>query len=250
MSAWFLGFDASTPRCVIAVGRIDVDRGHTLVVADDEDEPVGQASARLVPRLQEALRTAGIEPSALQAIGCGRGPGTFTGTRVAVATAKGLALGLGRPILPISTLAALAASAATEGAVLPLLDARRGEVYGAVHHCHLHTGSPRVERQGEERCAPVSEILQGAITSCPGATVVAVGPGVEAYAEALPVQMRGSAQAMPGPTAQGFWLALVSAHARGAMTRPENVEAVYLRQSYAELGIAAPKRPFSKSPFV
>ena len=132
--------DASTPRAVIAVGR-----DNTFDAGEEIGEKPNQASALLVPRIQAVLTACGATGEPLQFVGCGRGPGTFTGTRVAVATAMGLAVGAGCPVIEIGTLAAVAASTDVDGEVLALLDARRGEVYGA-RHGRRH-GRPHVWQQ-------------------------------------------------------------------------------------------------------
>lgn len=97
----------------------------------------------VLPMADAVLAEAGISKSQLDAIAFGRGPGAFTGVRLAVSIAQGLALALARPVVPVSTLAALAleavASLATgvprpdysHAAVLAVIDARMGEVYAA-----------------------------------------------------------------------------------------------------------------------
>lgn len=265
-AAWLLALDASTPRCVVAVGWVDVAAGvQALVVADDEDEAADQASVRLMPRIERALAAAGIEARALAAVACGRGPGTFTGTRVAVASAKGLAYGLGRPVVPVSTLAAVAASSTRAGTVLAVLDARRGEVYGGRWRYEggrdedrggerrapgpaTRAGLPRLEAMDEERAATLGAWLEE-IAPWPEDLRV-VGSGAAAYRDVVPPQLAGALEPRPGPTAAGLWAASVAAWADGQAQHPAALEAVYLRASYAELGIHTPKRPFVKSPFV
>lgn len=232
---------------MLALGRIDGDQAE-LVVSDDEDDGPNQASTRLVPRLERAMAEASIEPSALAAIACGRGPGTFTGTRVAVATAKGLAYGVGCPVVAVSTLAAVAASAGRDGEVLAILDARRSEVYGGRWRCDglQAPGLPRLEAVGEERVAPLPSVLEG----LPDDAWV-VGSGVEPYREVLVEAGRGArALPLPGPTATGLWAAAISAWNSTSTIHPAALDAVYLRASYAEMGINAPKRKPFKSPFV
>lgn len=246
MSTWILGFDASTPRCVVVAGTLDTEHDR-LVAWDDEEDGANQASARLVERLQHVLQRAGIEPPDLDTVACGRGPGTFTGTRVAIATAKGLAVGLRRPLLPVSTLAAVAASDPEAG--LPgagrvaLLDARRGEVYGGLFVGHeLHPVGP-------EQCGPVEAILESVPEDLRG-TVRLVGSGVEPYRDRLSSEFEPRAVGLTGPSPEGFWQALVAAHRAGDARDPAAVTAVYLRQSYAELGINKPKRPVKRNPFL
>ena len=86
-----------------------------------------------LPMAQVLLAEAGIARAQLDAIAVGRGPGAFTGVRLAIALAQGIALALDRPVVPVSTLAVLAAGAPGEGPeqILAAIDARMGEVYCA-----------------------------------------------------------------------------------------------------------------------
>lgn len=249
-AAWIVALDASTPRTAVAVGWVDAAAGtHALVVGDDAEDD-GQASATLTDRIARALARAGTPVRALAAVACGRGPGTFTGTRVAVATAKGLAMGLGRPVIPVSTLAAVAGSSARAGEVLAVLDARRGEVYGArVRVEAIADGTiPEVRAIGDERVATLPDWLA---TIAPWPTDLrVVGSGVAAHPAALPPALAGAAEPLPGPSAAGLWAATAAAWAAGTTCGAAALEAVYLRASYAELGVNVPKRPFVKSPFV
>jgi tRNA threonylcarbamoyladenosine biosynthesis protein TsaB len=250
---WVLGFDASTPRCVVVLGHVGPGEQQTLVVADEHDDPGGnQASVHLVPRLRSAMQRAGIEPAQLHAVACGCGPGTFTGVRVAVSTAKGLCVGLGCPLVPVSTLTAVALSAERSGWVLPLLDARRGETYGGLLRVTWGDDGAifRALAIGEPRCAPPSALAEDAMREAGTETVTVVGPGVEPHLTALPERLRSTALILPGPSAAGLWGACTHALVSGAALDPADAEAVYLRKSYAELGVNTPKRPFSRSPFV
>ena len=246
-SGVILAFDAATPRCVVAVGAIEGGSAR-LLASDDEDDGANQASSRLVPRIEAVLRRAGVGWGDLAAVACGRGPGTFTGTRVAVATAQGIALGRGLPVVPVSTLAAQAASADGGGRVLAVLDARRDEVYGAPFECGFAGSLPTVERVGDEVCAALGEVVARAAES--GEITRVIGPGVAPYEAALDEALRARAVAMPGPTPLGLWRAAVAASIRGERCDAAALDAVYLRKSYAELGLNTPKRPRWHSPFV
>ncbi len=149
-----LGFDTSTAATSVCVLRGD---GATF-----ETEPDAAALTRLpahaselMPAVAELLDRAGIAYRELDAIAVGVGPGTFTGLRIGVATARGLALAHGLELRPVSSLTALGAGLAERvrdaaepapgsdaggaGAelarvsLLPLIDAKRGEVYGALY---------------------------------------------------------------------------------------------------------------------
>lgn len=119
-----LALDSATPHGGVAL--LDGERvcGHALV----------QGEADHVARLPEAvvrlLEEAGWQPGDLDGVAVTLGPGSFTGVRIALGLAKGLALGLGIPVAGVSTLELVAvASGHTSGVVVPILDARRGEVF-------------------------------------------------------------------------------------------------------------------------
>ncbi len=246
MSDWLLSFDASTPVPVITLGRVGVT-SEELVASEELRTGANQASQILVPTIEAIIRRADIELSDLAAIGCGRGPGTFTGSRVAVATAKGLALGLGIDVLPISTLAALAAGSGADGNVLAVLDARRGEVYGAF----FAVEGSSVARLSEERCLPLPALLElEPALSREDAGLCVRGPGVEPNLHQLPPNLRDRASPSPGLDAAGLWRASVHAYRSEAPVPPAAVSVCYLRASYAEMGINTPKRAPKKSPFV
>ncbi|UWQ00986.1 tRNA (adenosine(37)-N6)-threonylcarbamoyltransferase complex dimerization subunit type 1 TsaB [Aliiroseovarius crassostreae] len=116
-----LAFDTSAAHCAAALLRGDV-----IVASRHEEMAKGQAE-RLMPLLDEVLQDGGADWRELQAIGVGIGPGNFTGIRISVAAARGLALSLGKPAIGVSLLECLAFGA--EGPVLACLDARRDHLY-------------------------------------------------------------------------------------------------------------------------
>lgn len=116
-----LAFDTSTATAVIAVAR-----GARLLAAREEPAPRAYDEG-LLPRIAGALAEAKVAPGDLELVACGRGPGSFTGLRIALATAKGYAFALGRPLVVVSSTAALAVG--TPGATVVVLDAKRGEFF-------------------------------------------------------------------------------------------------------------------------
>lgn len=116
-----LGFDTSSAH----VGAALFD-GQTILAAAQEEMARGQAE-RLMPLLQEVLAQGGATWGDLQAIGVGVGPGNFTGVRISVATARGLALSLDLPAVGVSLLEA--AAFGTPGPVLACLHAPREQAY-------------------------------------------------------------------------------------------------------------------------
>ncbi len=125
-----LGVDTATPAT--AVGLLLAD-GSTLEAHDHPapGERPGHAT-RLLPLADRLLTEAGLQWDSLQRIAVGVGPGTFTGLRIGVATARGLAQSLSLDLVGVSSLQALARRALKEGqrgSVLAAIDARRGEVF-------------------------------------------------------------------------------------------------------------------------
>lgn len=119
-----LAFETATEACSVALWIDgDVRKRHGVVPR--------QHTALALPWADELLAEAGLTKSQLDAIAVGRGPGAFTGVRLAIALAQGIALALDRPVLPVSTLAALAVQTeAHDGdAILAIIDARMGEFY-------------------------------------------------------------------------------------------------------------------------
>jgi tRNA threonylcarbamoyl adenosine modification protein YeaZ len=136
-----LALDGSTRVCSAALLRPAGKGSWDVAARRAEVDDRGQAKI-LLRLVDEILQETGAAPKDLGAIVVGVGPGTFTGVRIAVATARGLALALAVPVLGVSTLAALAAAAvaragtASEAAwdlVVPVVDARRGQVFFGVY---------------------------------------------------------------------------------------------------------------------
>ena len=91
-------------------------------------------SQTLLPMLSEICRMAELDRQKIDAIAVSAGPGSFTGLRIGGATAKGLGMAFGKPLVSVSTLEALAANVwGIEGLICPVMDARRGQVYTAVY---------------------------------------------------------------------------------------------------------------------
>lgn len=240
---WLLALDTSTPLTALALGRVDRERGTSeLVASATHDDQASPASSLLAARISALLTEANITPRDLGALACGVGPGTFTGTRVALATAKGLAFALPCPLFAVPTLAAVAGSAAAHGRVLALLDARRAEVYAA--EFVLGPAGPR--RAGPDRCCSIEHVIFDMVDA-PG--LQAIGPGAAVHAAVLTsagVQLQASA----GVEAQGLWRAAALAALEDEAADLAAVDAVYLRASYAELGTNTPRRAPHRSPFV
>ncbi|MBB5015954.1 tRNA (adenosine(37)-N6)-threonylcarbamoyltransferase complex dimerization subunit type 1 TsaB [Rehaibacterium terrae] len=182
----------------------------------------------VLPWAQALLAEAGLARSQLDAIACGRGPGAFTGVRLAVAITQGLALALDRPVLAVSTLAALALEAEGHDSILAAIDARMGEVYAGLFG---RDAEGLVSPLGEERIgAPATLALPGTVP------LVGVGTGFAAEGGVLRERLAARllecrAEALPHAAA----VARLGARAfrRGEAVAPERLEPAYLREKVA-----------------
>lgn len=140
--ATILSIETSTRVCSVAISMNE----NVVVVKETH---VSNSHAELITLLcQQALLEAGLEFSGLDAVAVSQGPGSYTGLRIGVSTAKGLCYGLDIPLIAVSTLEAMALGMITttphpENAVFcPMIDARRMEVYNAVFSSHLKLINP------------------------------------------------------------------------------------------------------------
>lgn len=130
-----LAFELATEACSVALwhdGRLF--SRHAMA-------PRRHAELAL-PWAEALLAEAGVAKSQLDVLAVGVGPGAFTGVRLAISLVQGIALGLDRPVVPVSTLAALAEPFVAEGPVLAAIDARMGELYVGEFEADAD-GSPR-----------------------------------------------------------------------------------------------------------
>ena len=188
--------------------------------------------ALLLPFVDSLLADAGLNVSQLDAVAFGRGPGSFTGLRIAAGMAQGIAFGAGVPVVPVSTLAAVAQCCVRERgatAVLAALDARMQEVY---------FGAFRVAADGlvaaagaEVVCAPA------AVPVPPAADWYAAGDGWSAQGELLrarlPYALAGLMDTARPHAADVARLAAV-VFARGGALAPDQAAPVYLRNHVAD----------------
>ena len=116
---------------------------------------------RLMPAIDSLLAEAKVSVGEIDLVVCARGPGSFTGLRIGMATAKGLCFAASKPLVSISTLDALAyRSWAYDGPVIPVLDARRSRVYCAIYssgrrqsdYLDISPESLKSKISGEKRC--------------------------------------------------------------------------------------------------
>ena len=182
-------------------------------------------SQTLLPMVQQVLQEAGLGLADCSAIAFGAGPGSFTGVRTACGVAQGLAFGVDRPVVAVSTLEAMALACHEQtgaGAVLAMLDARMGEVYWAQY-----------------RFTPTCEIVIAPCLSAPDrvlpiGAVTACGNGVSAYAAQFATRLfmqDARADLMPHAAQIGSLARL--ALAAGLQVAARDAQPIYLRNKIA-----------------
>jgi tRNA threonylcarbamoyladenosine biosynthesis protein TsaB len=187
-----LGFDTATPSTAVA---LRLENGSTVQARDDPgpDAHPGHAT-RLLGMADELLGRASIGWRAIERIAVGVGPGTFTGLRVGIATARGLAQSLGVELVGVSSLRALAEPAlrcepAGSGGVFAVLDARRGEAFLAAYGL---TGSGSSSEElvapralGPEELGEIVEQAEARRGAGQGGRWLAIGDGAVRFRDQL-----------------------------------------------------------------
>ncbi|WP_044400084.1 tRNA (adenosine(37)-N6)-threonylcarbamoyltransferase complex dimerization subunit type 1 TsaB [Lacinutrix sp. Hel_I_90] len=126
--AYILSIETATTNCSVSLSK----DGETLLLKEDYSANYSHAE-RLHVFIDAVLKDANIQRSQLSAIAVSKGPGSYTGLRIGVSAAKGLCYALDIPLIAVSTLEALAHQVkVTNGIIIPMLDARRMEVYSAI----------------------------------------------------------------------------------------------------------------------
>lgn len=191
-----------------------------------------QHAALILPMIESLLVEAGIRVSQLDALAFGRGPGSFTGLRIAASVVQGIAFAAELPVIPVSTLAALALGGMRESGeaqVLAALDARKGEIYWGAYR---HVDEDIARLQGEECvCRP------DAVTEPQYRDWVGAGSGWAAYGPQL-MERTGErvVRVLPDlePVARDVARLAIDAFRKGQVISPEQVRPVYLRNNVAD----------------
>lgn len=228
-----LALDTSTE--VTSVGLARVEGGDIVLLGGELVDAPRAALSRVLPMAASLLAGAGLSAQDLDAVVVGHGPGSFTGVRIGVASAKGLAHGLGVPLWAVGTLDAVAQGFSDDDVTLAVVgDAMRGEVYPVLFRC----GGGRAERLTPDRVAkPDAAAREWAER---GEPLLLVGNGLKKYSDVFLTALGENATVAEAhrhaPSPEGLisaWVAARDADALGDGD-PGAVLPVYTRLSDAE----------------
>lgn len=218
-----LALDTATEACSVALW-------HDGEVLERGSVPVRGHAELLLPMVRAVLAEAGTSLADLDAIAFGRGPGAFTGVRIAASVTQALAFGLDRPVVPVSDLAAVALRAHREHdarRVLVCMDARMQEVYAGAFE--VSVGCAPVMLEAERVLAPDDVRLPG------GGEWFGAGHGFTAHAGLAPGLGLPAARVLSGllPGAGDVARIAVEMLLAGRALVPEQALPVYLRNDVA-----------------
>ena len=220
---------------------VDSSTAVASVALMEEDKLVFEAnmnhglthSEKLMPLIDQAFTLSDWQPREVDVFGVVEGPGSFTGLRIGVATVKGLAQAADKPVVGVGTLDVLAMNAPHfVGAVVPILDARRGEVYTAT----FHFNGCELVREGEDRAVPLCDVLKELLQR--GQKALFLGDGVPVHREAISRELGEAALFMPPSLSlqrASSAAVLVMEKARAGLTQsPLSLTPRYVRASNAQ----------------
>lgn len=238
MKDFVLAFDTANEMISVGLGRLDRKTCSIELVASIETEAFRASNVKLLPEIDTLLSEAGISRDDVACVVCGRGPGSFTGVRICMASAKGIAIGLGVALFGVSTADAQAWQqwdAGVRGSVVVLGDAMRKEVY-PVRYLLSDSGIDRLNSDFVMKAAELPTWLDGAS----GAETLITGDALKKYSDYC--EGFGTlAQEYCYPTGKGLLLAAQAAWQAGELDpddatlgNPCVVLPVYTRLSDAE----------------
>ena len=206
-------------------------------------------SQTLLPMLDQIVRDGEIQLSDVDAIAVAAGPGSFTGLRIGAATVKGLGLALEKPVIPIPTCEGLAYNlCGTAGLVVPIMDARRGQVYTGIYRVDISgetgsAGKPETTPAGkpgspvrvvEDQMAIAIEDLLAKLEIY-GEPVTFLGDGVPVFRETIEKECKVPFSFAPAHSSlQRAASVAALGEAYAVMQSADDFKPIYLRKSQAE----------------
>lgn len=235
-----LAFDTANEVIAVGVGRLDLPSRGVEALASLQVAARRASNTQLLSRIDEALAQAGVEKSQIAAVVCGRGPGSFTGVRICMATAKGVASALDVALWGVSTTDSVAWRLWDEGVrgdAVVVADAMRKEVY-PVRYALSDSG---IQRLGADTVRKADLAAGELAQECAGVDVVVTGDALAKYGELFAPLGSFADESLWTPSGDGLLLAFQAAWRDGIADvqdavagNPALVLPVYTRLSDAE----------------
>ena len=234
-----VAFDTATETLAVAAARDDAWVAHSC-------HGGLRHAALLAPLIERVTGELGVRVADVDLVAVGIGPGSFTGVRIGVATAKGIAAANGARLSGVCGLDAMAWDQRHAGGlVVPLIDARKQRCYAACYR-----DGRRVGPYLDQTPAALAETVRA--TAQPGEPVLLTGPAAAQFEAALRASPAGQSVGAADWRSAGWCvdrrhaqvpvLSMLDLAAAGTVAAPADLKPLYLRRSEAELGIAAPAR--------
>ena len=187
-------------------------------------------SETILPMIEQALASAGLEISDIDLFACSGGPGSFTGVRIGVATLKGLAFGSDKPCVAVSTLEALAENLkCCGGLICPVMNARRSQVYTAL----FISDGQSIKRVTDDEAMSIAELdemlskYDTPVSFCGDGYDITLSALTKTKAQDVPLRLRYQSAASVAEVA-------LAKYSAGEYTDDAGLKVTYLRPSQAE----------------
>lgn len=218
-SSYVLAFDTANEVIAIGVGRLDEQTRSVEILCSEVIAARRASNTKLLPSIDDAVRACGVSRGDIACVVVGRGPGSFTGVRIAMATAKGVSSALGVPLVGVSSLDAVAWNAwqaGVRGEVLVAADAMRKEVYPV----DFSLGEDGAVRRSGDRVIKAVEFCEALVEDVCAQDPAAkrlqiVGDALNKYADLFNPLGELLDESLWTPTGTGLLLALQDAWRKG-----------------------------------
>lgn len=215
--------DTSTEACSVAVlKQNDIEQ----VIKDNFMFAPREHTTKILPTVESVLAEAQLAIKDIDVVAYGRGPGSFTGVRIGISIAQGLAFGIEKPMVGVSTLQAMAQQAYKKQDVVNVyaaIDARMGEVY----YAHYQLTDGLMTLKGEEVVIKPADLLALEIAVVESAMLV--GSGWNAYPELLAYFSDATLSEIEFPSSRYMLAQVIADVQQGLAVQPELATPVYLR---------------------
>lgn len=234
--ALILAMDTATPCSSVSLTTGSIKDGKVLASLNFSGNVTH--SRRLLNAIDLIMKTAEVSWEAIDGIAVSLGPGSFTGLRIGMVTAKGISVAAGKPLVGVSTLDGLASKCTCSKLICAVLDARKKEIYSAFYRYN--------EKVGSHRVSDVVVIAPEKLAATIDEPVIMIGDGVTAYGDLFQKLLLDSVTFAPAqlhePTSTSLGLIAREMLDAGEVLDIAEATPIYVRSSDAELNLLKKKQ--------